>query len=209
MNLSSILNSTTIKYMGWLSERVNLDYRPTFLVLTNKELLFFDKVPYTVQNWKVPVSRFQLEHCRLVKVEEKTPNSSRMNNTNGSNGHNSKEQSKLNSFALRIGTLSGLITVELSSDSNQLLSIWAKKIIESSCNAAVSLHESNFNCIFEGKKCELIINIDNGFTVKDNSTQEVILKKDFSELINSSDDNARFVTLQFKNEKISRVSYSH
>lgn len=31
-----------------------------------------------------------------------------------------------------------------------------------------------------------------------------MLKKEFSELINSSDDNARFVTLQFKNEKVSR-----
>ena len=62
------------------------------------------------------------------------------------------------------------------------------------------------DCIFEGKKCDLIINIDNGFTVQDCATTDVVLKKDFSELVNSSDDNARFVTLQFKNEKVSRVS---
>ena len=54
-----------------------------------------------------------------------------------------------------------------------------------------------------------MINIDNGFTVKDKQTKEVLLKKDFTELINSSDDNARFVTLQFKNEKVSRVSFDH
>ena len=145
LNLSSILKST-IKYMGWLSEKIdNLNYRPTFLVLTSKELLFFDKVPYTIENWD-PVLRYSLEHCRLVKgsidATEQTTNQ-----LNGSNG-NFKDQNKLNnnsnSFALRIGTLDGIITVQLSSNSYQSLLIWAKNIFESSCNAAIALKEVSF-----------------------------------------------------------------
>lgn len=122
------------------------DYRPTFLVLTNKELLFFDKVPYAIENWKHPVSRYPLEHCRLVKGPiDETSNKQ----TNGSNGHQFKDQTKLNSFALRIGTVGGVITVQLSSDSYQSLLIWAKKIIESSCNAAIALQEVPFSKFFK------------------------------------------------------------
>ena len=139
MNLAPVLNSSTVKYMGWLSEKNESSYCPVFLCLTNKELLFFDKVPYTVSGWASPFSRYPLEHCRLVKgpLDEAS-----VAKTNGSTY---KEQSKLNSFALRIGTAAGVTIVQLSSNSYQSLLIWAKNIFESSCNAAIALQEVSFS----------------------------------------------------------------
>ena len=60
------------------------------------------------------------------------------------------------------------------------------------------------DCVFEGKNCELILNVENGFIVRESKNLDIILEKDFSELVSSSDDNARFVTLKFKNENFSR-----
>lgn len=63
------------------------------------------------------------------------------------NGH-FREQNKLNSFALRIGTPLGITVVQLSSDSYQSLLIWAKNIFKSTCNAAIALHEVIFGKLF-------------------------------------------------------------
>lgn len=138
MNLAPVLHPCTVRYMGWLSEKNESSYCPVFLCLTNKELLFFDKVPYTVQGWTTPSSRYPLEHCRLVKGSlDETPAAK-------ANG-NYKDQNKLNSFALRIGTPAGVTVVQLSSNSYQSLVIWAKNIFESSCNAAIALQEVSFS----------------------------------------------------------------
>lgn len=138
MNLAPVLNSSTIKYMGWLSEKNESSYCPVFLCLTNKELLFFDKVPYTVSGWSHPFSRYPLEHCRLVKGPLDEASIAKANG-------NYKNQNRLNSFALRIGTAAGVTVVQLSSNSYQSLLIWAKNIFESSCNAAIALQEVSFS----------------------------------------------------------------
>ena len=138
MNLAPVLHPSTIKYMGFLCEKNESSYCPVFLCLTNKELLFFDKVPYTVQGWTAPFLRYPLEHCRLVKSPLDDASIAK------ANGHY-KDQNKLNSFALRIGTPAGVAVVQLSSNSSQSLVIWAKNIFESSCNAAIALQEVSFS----------------------------------------------------------------
>ena len=149
MNLAPVLHSSTIKYLGWLSEKNESTYCPVFLCLTNKELLFFNKVPYTVQGWSSPFSRYPLEHCRLVKGPLDEASTAK---TNG----NYKDQHKLNSFALRIGTPAGVTVVQLSSNSYQSLVIWAKNIFESSCNAAIALQEVSFGKCRFGRFGDLI-----------------------------------------------------
>lgn len=47
--------------------------------------------------------------------------------------------------------------------------------------------------------------MENGFIFGDKEGKEIYLKKEFSELQHSSDDNARFVSLQFADEKSTRV----
>lgn len=139
MNLAPVLHPSTVKYMGWLSEKNESSYCPVFLCLTNKELLFFDKVPYTVQGWTTPSSRYPLEHCRLVKSSlDDTPIAK-------ANGNYKDQNKQMNSFALRIGTPAGVTVVQLSSNSYQSLVIWAKNIFESSCNAAIALQEVSFS----------------------------------------------------------------
>ena len=51
---------------------------------------------------------------------------------------------------------------------------------------------------YKGHNCELTVDYEEGFTLKDGQTGAVVFNKNFPELVNSSDDGARLLWLEFR-----------
>ena len=51
---------------------------------------------------------------------------------------------------------------------------------------------------YKGHNCELTVDYEEGFTLKDGQTNNIVFNKNFQELINSSDDGARLLWLEFR-----------
>ena len=160
--LRDVLDSATIKHMGWLNERMdNEKLRSTFLVLTNKELLFYDFVPWSVHNWAFPVHSYPLIHSRLVqptrpqslpsldmcsrttnKMEYSVNNE---NNLNNSNGHSNRSPDyNTHGLTIRFGTTMGVVVVQLYGESQKILLQWANCIVHNANNAALAMREAVF-----------------------------------------------------------------
>lgn len=45
---------------------------------------------------------------------------------------------------------------------------------------------------YKGHSCELTVDYEEGFTLKDGQTGGIVFNKNFPELVNSSDDGARY-----------------
>jgi hypothetical protein len=147
--LRDVLDSATIKHMGWLNERLDDgQMRCTFLVLTNKELLFYDFVPWTAHSWAFPVHSYPLIHCRLVHPGQSTKFSPITNSPqdveNGSSHVMNASDSLSTGLTIRFGTTLGVVVVQLFSESQKTLLQWANSIIHNANNAALAMGEATF-----------------------------------------------------------------
>ena len=72
--LSSSPGNREIRTMGWLSEQVQmpdvrrLEWKPVFAALTDKDILLYDTVPWSCEDWASPYISHPLLATRLVTV---------------------------------------------------------------------------------------------------------------------------------------------
>lgn len=171
--LRRVLDQATVKCMGWLNERQeDGQLRCTFLVLTNKELLFYDFVPWTAHAWAFPAHSYPLIHSRLVQAPQsigsiemcgraalnrldQSGNCSANNENNfnlaNSNGHGGRNGSLAGSLTgasggltVRFGTTLGVVVVSLLGESQKQLIHWANQIVQNANNAALAMGEAVF-----------------------------------------------------------------
>lgn len=143
--LRDVLDSSIIKHMGWVTERMDDgQMRCTFLVLTATELFFYDFVPWTAANWSFPIHGYPLVHSRLVCPDQADQLANTLlESKNGSSNINSADTCA-NALTIRFGTCQGVVVVHLFFESQKSLLHWANLIVQNANNTVLALGESTF-----------------------------------------------------------------
>ncbi|OAD60627.1 Alpha-1-syntrophin [Eufriesea mexicana] len=113
-------------------------------------------------------------------------------------------------FAVRVGTIDGVVTHHLRVETRRDLAAWARAIVQGCHAAALSLREYTVRCTWQGKACQLIINHEDGFAlyaagsrgvpgngVSPSSPPTPLWRRSFDKLKMSADDGARLLWLDF------------
>ncbi|CAG7820971.1 unnamed protein product, partial [Allacma fusca] len=101
---------------------------PAFVVITDKELRLYSSPPWSVDAWASPFETWPLLTTRLV--------SSSCRSASASPGFRD-----VLTFHVRIGTPSGVISVVYRTETQKDLANWARNVVQSSHDAAVSQKE--------------------------------------------------------------------
>ncbi|CAG2166614.1 unnamed protein product [Oppiella nova] len=203
--LTDFLDGVRLTHMGWLYERSpdvssHIKWNPVFLAVTERDLLFYDLVPWTREAWAVPVHTFPLLHIRLVHN-----NSSNLGLTMSSKSTNSGGAliipgvTDVITFTLRLGTRLGIDCRTMRAESHRDLANWAKHIVQASYKTAIALKEI---CFGEDHNVESIItvHIDSGFTLEEMQSRNILWKMPFEQLKGTADDGKRLVWLEFNGD---------
>ncbi|RWS03802.1 beta-1-syntrophin-like protein [Dinothrombium tinctorium] len=201
--LRGILEGAELKHFGWLHEKDqdasgNFFWRPVFVAVTNRDILFYDLVPWTKEAWAVPVHTFPLIHTRLIST-------SNTSSTIGSKSSHSGATvipgiTDVITFALRIGTRHGVQNRVMRTETHRDLAYWARIVVQGAHNDALQMKEACFACEYQGKRCIIILHVDHGFICRDATTETILWQSPFDSLIRTSDDNIRLVSLEFRDE---------
>ncbi|KAF7386932.1 hypothetical protein HZH66_011384 [Vespula vulgaris] len=116
-------------------------------------------------------------------------------------------------FAVRVGTIDGVVTHHLRAETRRDLAAWARAIVQGCHAAAASLREYTVRCTWQGKACQLVVNHEEGFSLYATGTRGVVgngvspgspptplWKRSFDKLKMSADDGARLLWLDFGGE---------
>ncbi|KYN04737.1 Beta-1-syntrophin [Cyphomyrmex costatus] len=116
-------------------------------------------------------------------------------------------------FAVRVGTMDGVVTHHLRAETRRDLAAWARAIVQGCHTAAHSLREYTVRCIWQGKACQLVVNHEEGFAlysagtrgtagngVSPGSPPTPLWRRSFDKLKMSADDGARLLWLDFGGE---------
>ncbi len=114
-------------------------------MVTNRDLLFYDLVPWTREAWAVPVHTFPLVHIRLVQN-----NNNNLGLTVSSKSTNSGGAiiipgvTDVITFTLRLGTRHGIDCRIMRAESHRDLANWARHLVQGSHMAAINMKEICF-----------------------------------------------------------------
>ncbi|KOC70641.1 Beta-1-syntrophin [Habropoda laboriosa] len=116
-------------------------------------------------------------------------------------------------FAVRVGTIDGVVTHHLRAETRRDLAAWARAIVQGCHAAAHSLREYTVRCTWQGKACQLVVNHEDGFAlyvagarggggngVSPGSPPAPLWRRSFDKLKMSADDGARLLWLDFGGE---------
>ncbi|XP_078038769.1 syntrophin-like 1 [Augochlora pura] len=116
-------------------------------------------------------------------------------------------------FAVRVGTIDGVVTHHLRAETRRDLAAWARAIVQGCHAAAHSLREYTVRCTWQGKACQLVVNHEDGFALFAAGTRGVggngmspgsppapLWRRSFDKLKMSADDGARLLWLDFGGE---------
>ncbi|KYQ50056.1 Beta-1-syntrophin [Trachymyrmex zeteki] len=116
-------------------------------------------------------------------------------------------------FAVRVGTMDGVVTHHLRAETRRDLAAWARAIVQGCHTAAHSLREYTVRCTWQGKACQLVVNHEEGFAlysagtrgtagngVSPGSPPTPLWRRSFDKLKMSADDGARLLWLDFGGE---------
>ncbi|KAL6424381.1 hypothetical protein ACFW04_009871 [Cataglyphis niger] len=172
-----------------------------------KKWMFFDSSPYKKKKNLNPVefkTGLQIELCRLVSSP--TRQNEAASSSSGSAQHGA-------TFAVRVGTIDGVITHHLRAETRRDLAAWARAIVQGCHAAAHSLREYTVRCTWQGKACQLVVNHEEGFAlyaagtrstagngVSPGSPPTPLWRRSFDKLKMSADDGARLLWLDFGGE---------
>jgi len=147
------LDGAAIQYLGWLTDmscarsptisRSPLDNScsRTFVVVTDRDILLFSKVPWTRDEWLSPSDSFSLLHVRFIPNSCSPVSSSDMSSSSPSSSITPPSGT---SFSLRIGTQSGIQYKFFRTETQSDLTVWAKFIVKGSHDVAMSTREVAF-----------------------------------------------------------------
>lgn len=201
--LSDTLQGSHLVHMGWIFEKTSSlplpDWSRTFLVVTNQEVAFHPRVPWTTEEWSSPRHSYSLLHVRLVPTVPSSPSSS-IKSFNLSSPTPSFGLADNASFVLRVGTRFGteqkVMRVERHSD----LVLWARHVIDGSHALALETREVSFAATYESIDSVLTLHIDNGLTLRRLQSMQIIWHFPIKNLIKSNDDGQKMLYLQFVGE---------
>uniref|UniRef100_T1J2B7 PH domain-containing protein n=1 Tax=Strigamia maritima TaxID=126957 RepID=T1J2B7_STRMM len=195
--LAELLDSNGIKHMAWMAQKVTgeksgLQWKPVFGVVTEKDFLLYDAVPWTKDSWASPSLSYPLITTRLVH--------------SSASRHGSAIFTSLNDIIVlstRTGTRHGVEVHTFRVDTHRDLATWARTLVQGAHAAALAVKEITCPCTWSGQETELMIHYDNGFTLRDVVRLEdghrtrIIWHYPFESLRMSADDGHRILWLDF------------
>ncbi|XP_012278898.1 beta-1-syntrophin [Orussus abietinus] len=176
-------------------------WRSVFGAVSGRELRLYECAPWSPEAWASPSITCPLIATRLVSSP------SRQNEAPGSSNAGVQHGA---TFAVRVGTINGVITHHLRAETRRDLAAWARAIVQGCHAAAYSIREYTVRCVWQGRSCQLIINHEDGFTLYAAGTRGVtgngespgspptpLWRRPFDKLKMSADDGARLLWLEF------------
>ncbi|XP_054159174.1 beta-1-syntrophin-like isoform X2 [Oppia nitens] len=205
--LTEFLDGARLTHMGWLSEKSqdvgpHPKWNPVFLAVTDRDLLFYDLVPWTREAWAVPVHTYPLIYIRLVHNNNNTNIGLTMSSksTNSGGAIIAPGISDNITFTVRVGTRHGIDCHTMQAESHRDLANWARHIVQAAHKTAMTRKEISFACIYKNNESYISINIETGFTLVDKESNNVLWCKSFEQLKSTADDSKRIVWLEFHGE---------
>uniref|UniRef100_A0A3P8V4E8 Syntrophin, basic 1 n=1 Tax=Cynoglossus semilaevis TaxID=244447 RepID=A0A3P8V4E8_CYNSE len=115
-----------IRHLGWLAAKTESEkqsWRPVLVVLTEKDLLLYDRLPRSKEDWQNPAHNYPLLATRLI--------------------HSSPDRGSPHSgtelfFATRTGTRLGIETHLFRAETTKDLSVWTRHIVNG-CHASAEM----------------------------------------------------------------------
>ncbi|KAK2722002.1 beta-1-syntrophin-like isoform X2 [Artemia franciscana] len=188
-------------FMGSASEQQSFgnenEWTAAFGIITDKDLLLYSSVPWSVDGLKSHAARLPLVMTRLVSSNPGSPTSTLLLNALSSNTSYSK-------FTLRTGTSRGVIQRHFRVEAGRELTNWCRAIVQGSHNAVENQREFHWECTWRGQHCHLSIHLDKGICLAADdapSTQcsppRVMWQYSFEKLRITSDDGLRLMKFVF------------
>ena len=194
-------------------------WKPTFIVLTNEEILFFNQVPGSKEEWLKPVFRYSLLVTRFVNLYQQQQS-------------NHKKNDELTLFITRHGTQNGIKMHIFRCNHKYELDSWYKLILRQIFSLIFMIRKIDFRkfigegktpptptvqlnlfkkiylfskaCFWNNRECRLIIDCDNGLALYEVSSDNSLIQlwqETFDKLRRSADNNQRLLWLDFHNEE--------
>lgn len=151
---------------------------PTFVALNEERLMFWDHVPWTIDEWSSPRESLRLVQIRVLCKDD-----------------DAKEKNKI---CIRYGNEGGVACYTFSAQSRQDYSSWLSSLIQGSLYASKCLECFSVDCEWKSLKCVLKVHVDKGFSLVDPTKETTIWSFPFHALIASNDDGAKLLWLQFR-----------
>ncbi|XP_012226941.1 beta-1-syntrophin isoform X2 [Linepithema humile] len=179
-------------------------WRSVFGAVSGRELRLYECAPWSPEAWASPSITCPLIATRLVSSP--TRQNEAASSSSGSIQHGA-------TFAVRVGTIDGVVTHHLRAETRRDLAAWARAIVQGCHAAAHSLREYTVRCVWQGKACQLVVNHEEGFAlyaagtrgtagngVSPGSPPTPLWRRSFDKLKMSADDGARLLWLDFGGE---------
>ncbi|XP_057291438.1 beta-1-syntrophin-like [Hydractinia symbiolongicarpus] len=180
-----------VRVMGWLAEQVTmpdsnrLEWKPVYAALTDKDILLYDMVPLSCEDWAQPYISHPLLATRLVH--------------SGATGSNALHGAEL-TFSTRTGTRNGVECHLFRVERPKELATWSHALVEGAHNAASLIKEINCAVTWNGQDCRLTLHWENGFLLTGVNDNDIIWSYPYEKLRCSSDDAKRLLWLDFGGE---------
>jgi len=150
------------------------------LGLSDSHLMWWEGVPLSQQQWAAPIKSLRLILTRLVNHRGLTLQSDQF------------------CICLRHGGEEGITCHLISFDSKSEQAGWASRLVTVTLAAARRVKKWATPVSYKGASCELVVDCEDGFTVRDVATNTTVLARPFSDLLHSNDDATRLLWLQFQ-----------
>ncbi|XP_071818259.1 beta-1-syntrophin-like [Apostichopus japonicus] len=184
--------SREIRMMGWLAEQSTSEsstcWKSVFAAVSERDLLLYDSVPLTNEEWGSPFQSYQLIATRLLY-------SGTMSSPSTSPIHTSNDLT----FMTRTGTRDGVEAHVFRIETRRDLAAWMRCLVQGTHSAAEVIREINYPVAWQGKEGKLTIHYEDGFTLSDGSSdgEDVLWRYPFEKLRYSSDDGKHILWLDF------------
>lgn len=184
--LSSQNTHCSLKHIGWMAEQLDdggrHQYRRVVMALTEKDILLFQSMPWTYENWTAPFLTHPLLATRLV-------HSGSVRSSPALGGDLV--------FATRTGTGRGIESHVFRVETHWDLSTWTRALVQGGHSAAELIKEVSIGCVLNRQDVCLILHYDRGFTVTRDSGESVLFHFPYERLKMSGDDGVRNLYLDF------------
>ncbi|EFX69204.1 hypothetical protein DAPPUDRAFT_301017 [Daphnia pulex] len=220
--IAKALNTASIRMWGWLAllghrpkdaqnSSVNMDngslnshgnepsslmsenWQPVFVALTDRDVLLYDSVPWSIDGWTKPSARIPLLMTRLV--------SSNKSNSEG----------EYCTFCIRTGTSKGVVNRVFRAECERDLTLWARGLVTGTHNCVVAIREAAWDCLWRGQEARLYLHYEDGLKLypatemqsaeRSNTLPVPFWKASFGNLRHSADDGVRILWLDIGNEE--------
>ncbi|XP_043288075.1 beta-1-syntrophin isoform X2 [Venturia canescens] len=182
-------------------------WRSVFGAVSARELRLYECAPWSPEAWASPSITCPLIATRLVSSPTRQNEQASSSSSSSVNQHGA-------TFAVRVGTMDGVITHHLRAETRRDLAAWARAIVQGCHMAAHSLREYTLRCLWQGRPCQLVVNHEEGFVLYAAGTRGVgtgngtspgspptpLWRRSFDKLKMSADDGARLLWLDFGGE---------